>query len=145
MYETLRMIHSVLRYLILMGGIGAIIVLAGNARARAKAMSTTFLMFTHLQALTGLILYFFATPWFGMLRDNAGEVMKNKVYRFFAVEHPLMMLIAVVLITIGNSKVKKALKNETKFTPALVLFVIALLVIFAAIPWPFRDLERGWL
>lgn len=145
MYETLRMIHSVIRYIILMGGIAAIVVLAGNARARARAMSSTFLMFTHLQFLLGLVLYFFATPWFGMLRDNAGEVMKNKAYRFFAVEHPLMMLIAVVLITIGNSKVKKALKNDTKFTPAVVLYIIALLVIFAAIPWPFRDLGRGWL
>jgi NADH:ubiquinone oxidoreductase subunit 2 (subunit N) len=72
--------------------------------------------------------------------------MKNNVFRFFTVEHSLMMLIAIVLITVGHSKAKKATTDEKKFKTLAIFFTLALIIILAAIPWPFREvgMGRGW-
>lgn len=144
MYEFLKSIHSILRYIVLLGGIGAIVTILMNARGRAKMFSTIFLASTHLQVVIGLILYF-GLGWANAFKDGMGEVMKNAGQRFFAVEHITMMIIAAVLITIGNSKLKKALSSNGKLRPTLILYIIALVVIFTAIPWPFREaLGKGW-
>ncbi|HRO71827.1 MAG TPA: hypothetical protein PK951_15660, partial [Chitinophagaceae bacterium] len=71
----------------------------------------------------------------------------DKFFRFFWVEHPMFMLLAIVMITIGNSMGKKALPDEVKFKRAFWFFLIALLMILVAVPWPFRDVVgegRGW-
>jgi len=60
--------------------------------------------------------------------------MKNAISRFWAVEHVFTMLIAIILITIGHRKYKKTLKPS----PTRSLYVIALILILLAIPWPFR-------
>lgn len=74
--------------------------------------------------------------------------MKNDVARFFTMEHSVMMLIAIALITIGRITSKKAVTDEAKFKKAFTFFLIALLVILAAIPWPFMQVAKtaaiGW-
>jgi membrane protein DedA with SNARE-associated domain len=89
--------------------------------------------------LLGLVL-FFTSPKVNL----SGLDMKNPVERFFAVEHSVMMILAVILITIGYTKSKKALEENKKFKTAFTYFVIALLVLLAGIPWPFRNLGAGW-
>lgn len=94
----------------------------------------------HLQFLFGWILYFSSSKvafFDGM--------MKDALYRFFTVEHSLMMTIAMVLITIGHSKSKKKENDTAKFKTIAVFYTIALVLILAAIPWPFRAaLGAGW-
>ncbi|WP_336517448.1 hypothetical protein [Pollutibacter soli] len=78
---------------------------------------------------------------FGILTTRVPEgvsVMKDKFFRFFWVEHPVLMLIAIVLITIGRGQSKKAIPDTVKFKKAFLFFLIALIVIFLAVPWPFR-------
>ena len=146
MYEFLKVVHSITRYIVLLGGIGAIITILMAARNRTKLFSTIFLASSHLQLVIGLLLYFVYSPWFTMLKENGKEVMKNSQYRFFAVEHIAMMIIAIILVTIGHSKLKKALASNGKLSTPLILFVVALLVMLASIPWPFREaLGRGWV
>lgn len=146
MYDFLRATHSIIRYIILLGGIGAIITIIMAMRHRVRLFSTIFLVSCHIQFVIGMVLYFGFTDWFTMLKDNAKVVMKNSMYRFFTIEHTLMMLIAIVLVTIGHSKLKKALKTDGKLKPSLILFIIAIIVMLAAIPWPFREaLGRNWM
>jgi len=64
---------------------------------------------------------------------------KYKFYRFFWVEHPVTMIIAIALITIGRRNAKKPIADNLKFKRAFWFFFIALLFILAAIPWPFRE------
>ena len=72
-------------------------------------------------------------------------MMKDALYRFFTVEHSLMMTIAMVLITIGHAKSKKKENDTAKFKTIAVFYTIALVLILAAIPWPFRTaLGAGW-
>ena len=70
------------------------------------------------------------------------EIMKpeNGAVRFWAVEHITGMLIAIILITVARGKAK-ALNYKAVFW----LLLIALMIIFAVVPWPFREgIARPW-
>ena len=70
-----------------------------------------------------------------------GEVMKHSAYRFFAVEHFAGMLIGIILITVARGKAK-----VLNYKAASWLLLIALIVILATIPWPFREeVGRPWV
>jgi NADH:ubiquinone oxidoreductase subunit 2 (subunit N) len=92
----------------------------------------------HLQFLFGIILYFASAKVVFV-----EGMMKNSVLRFFALEHGLMMVIAFVLITMGFSKAKKKDNDKAKFKTLAIFYTIALVVILAAIPWPFREALGG--
>jgi uncharacterized membrane protein len=89
----------------------------------------------HLQLLLGLALYFMK-GWASML--GTPGVMSSTVMRFFAVEHLVGMLIAIVFGTLGHSLVKRASTDELKNRRQFRYFLIALVIIVASIPWPIR-------
>jgi uncharacterized membrane protein len=96
--------------------------------------------------LVGLYLLFFGR--FGIIsagKPDGVDVMKDKFFRFFWVEHPVGMLIAIVLITLGNAMAKKIVSDTTKFKKAFWFFFIALIIILATVPWPFREIGRPWI
>lgn len=72
--------------------------------------------------------------------------MKNGVLRFFAMEHALMMIIAWLLVHVGRSMVKRADTDAQKHKRSLLFFGLALVIILAMIPWPFRQvgIARQW-
>ncbi len=92
------------------------------------------LIVSHLQLLIGLGWYFMS-PAYKALKTNSAEVMGNSASRLLAVEHPLMMLIAIVLITIGWSKHKKKTEDAAKFKTFALFYGLALLFILSRIPW----------
>ena len=92
------------------------------------------LITAHIQLLIGLGWYFMS-PWFKALKSNGGEVMKDSGARLLALEHPIMMIIAIVLITIGWSKHKKQVKSEAKFKTFVTFYGLALVIILSRIPW----------
>ena len=55
--------------------------------------------------------------------------------RFFAVEHSLIMLIAIIIITIGSFKAKRVEDERKKYKTQMVYFTIGLILILAGIPW----------
>lgn len=67
--------------------------------------------------------------------SNMGTVMKDATTRLLVIEHPLTMLIAVVLITIGRAKAKKKTTDSSKFLTTAIFFGIALVLILVRIPW----------
>jgi len=105
-----------------------------------KKLATFTVLSFHLQAVLGFILYF-GNGWVSLM----GE-MKDASIRFFTVEHTLGMLIAVILVTIGSAKSKRAATDEKKFKTIAWMFGIALVLVLASIPWPFREMfaARGW-
>jgi len=92
------------------------------------------LIVSHIQLLIGLGWYFMS-PWYKALKANGSEVMGDKAARLLAVEHPLMMVIAIVFITIGWSKHKKKTEDAAKFKTFAIFYGIALLLILSRIPW----------
>jgi hypothetical protein len=99
-------------------------------------------LFTMITAHTNLLigLYQISFGRYGFTKLPEGmNIMKNKFYRFFLVEHPVGMLIAIILITLGHGMSKKAVSYELKYKKAFYYFLIALIIILATVPWPFRD------
>lgn len=92
------------------------------------------LILSHIQLLIGLGWYFMS-PWFTLLKTDAGTVMKDKTLRLLAVEHPIMMILAIVFITIGWSKHKKKTEDAAKFKTFAIFYGIGLVVILSRIPW----------
>jgi uncharacterized membrane protein YphA (DoxX/SURF4 family) len=102
---------------------------------RDKLTGLILTIFMDIQFLVGLILYAFVSPLTKAAFADFGAAMKNADIRFYAVEHILMMLIALVLVHIGRSKSKKATAPEKQHRAAAIFYIIALLLIVAAIPW----------
>lgn len=140
-YNILVSAHSGLRWLLLIALVIAVFQ-SFSKRGKFGEIKETksvliTLILTHLQLLAGLLLYFIS----GKVQFG-GNTMSNSVIRFFTVEHSLMMIIAVVLITVGYSKAKKAPKP---FKIVFNFYLLALILILVAIPWPFRTaLGAGW-
>jgi Na+/H+-dicarboxylate symporter len=102
------------------------------------------LIVAHIQLLIGLAWYFMST-WYQLLKEDAAEVMKTKEIRLLAIEHPLMMIIAITLITIGWSKHKKKTTDITKFKTFAIFYGLALVVILSRIPWSYSKNPLGLL
>ena len=144
-------IHSILRWAVLLFGLWTLInALSGVFSKRTftagdNRTSLFFMISCDIQLLLGLILYFNGM-WFNELKTNAKEVMANGALRFFAVEHALMMIIAWLLVHVGRSMVKRSVTDAQKHKRSLIYFGIAVLLILAMIPWPFRQvgIAREW-
>lgn len=127
--------HSGLRWLALgilvYAVINALLKKNKEYQSSDKTVSIITLSLVHIQVIIGLVLYFVES------RQNGLSEMSDSVSRLYSLEHPLMMLIAAVLITIGHSKAKKATESAKKFKTTYVFFGIGLLLILSRIPWPF--------
>jgi hypothetical protein len=140
MYNFLLVLHSLLRWLILLLLVLNIVRLF-NAKGPAKpGNSILLLIFSHTTLLIGLYQYFFGGFGINLFQQGA-EVMKNSATRFWAVEHITGMIISIALITVGHISLKKTGKAKR----TAILYLIALVVILASIPWPFREgIARPW-
>jgi uncharacterized membrane protein len=92
----------------------------------------------HITLLLGL--YQVAFGRFGIFTTELPEgtsAMSQGFYRFFWMEHPITMIIAIVFITVGRRVAKTAVPDEVKYRKAFWFFLMALLLILVAVPWPF--------
>lgn len=106
-----------------------------------RSWNLRLIVVTHINFLVGLYQYFFGPKGYAYLKDyTMAEVMKTSNLRFWVVEHITGMLIAVVLITITSSISKKPYDNDQQKHSKLGWFyLVALIVIIAVVPWPFRQ------
>ena len=142
MYTGLLHLHSFLRWVIL------ILLLVNIFRNYAninKPFTSTdrklslFLMISaHLTLLIGLYQLFFGRYSWSQVPAGT-NIMKDSFWRFYLIEHPFGMIVAIVLITIGNSTAKKNITDKKKHSKMGLLFLLALIIILATIPWPFRE------
>jgi uncharacterized membrane protein SirB2 len=72
--------------------------------------------------------------------------MKSSALRFWAVEHITGMVIAIVIGTIGYSRAKRSADNAVAYKRVFWGYLLALIIIFLTIPWPFRaeGIARPW-
>jgi len=139
--EILQNVHSYLAYVVL-----AILILAVfNALSgwlgkkefsmeKDLRVSLFTLILSHIQLLLGLIVYF--------VSDNSLKAIQtlgmgglNAAARLLALEHPLMNIIAIILITIGWSRHKKKEDDTAKFKSIAIFYGLGLVFILSRIPW----------
>lgn len=146
--QHVLMTHNILRWALLLFGLLSIFTAIGGymkKRAYTKAdnrWNLIFMIMCDLQLTFGLTL-FFQNGWWKMLTTSTKEVMKNGSMRFFALEHFVMMLIAWFIVHIGRVAIKRAADDQTKFKKTYIFYGIAMLIILAMIPWPFRQAGRA--
>lgn len=142
MYNAVLHLHSYWAYLVVLmifiATINSLIGLIGKRPfiARDFRISLFTLIVSHLQIVIGFVLFFVSpkVQWFNSTIDT-GVIMKNDQLRLYNLEHPLMMIIAIVLVTIGYSKHKKKLPSKSKFKTLFIFNAIALILVLAMIPW----------
>ncbi|QMU28024.1 hypothetical protein [Adhaeribacter radiodurans] len=141
MYTGLQHLHSYLAYLVLLGLLVSILTAIGGwmqnrpfaDKDRKRALLG--LIPTHLQWIIGLILYFISPLG---AANASGAAMKDANSRLYILEHPLTMIIAVVLITIGYSRAKRLKLGKARFQSIFVFYGIGLILILSRLPW------RAW-
>ena len=133
-YSIFKDLHSGLRYVVFVLVLIAIIqsLLGWFGKKPYTEVNRKVNLFTlisaHTQLLIGIVLYFLSP--FVQFNSNT---MKDATTRYFTVEHWVMMIIAIVLITIGYSKSKKAVLPEAKHKTVAIFYLIALLVVIAGL------------
>jgi hypothetical protein len=154
MYSAFLLIHSWLRWVVILVGlfaaVRAMIGVAGRKPwSSADASSGRwFSIALDFQFLIGLILYIVLSPF---IRDGWADMaatMRNAPLRFFVVEHVFGMIVALALVHVGRVKIRRATDGARKHKLAAIFFGIAIVVILLSIPWPGtpggRPLFRGF-
>jgi len=140
--QIVLVLHNILRWAVLLFGLWTLfsamsgIVSKRNYTAADSRSNFFFMLSCDIQLLLGLVLYF-TNSWFNTLK--APGTMKDAYNRFFSLEHGLLMIIALILVHAGRVSVKKAATPASKHKRTLVFFGLAIVLILAAIPWPFRE------
>ena len=141
MYSIVKTLHSYWAYLVLLililATINAIIKFIGKKEYHAKdfRLSLFTLIVMHIQLLIGIVL-FFASDYLSLIREmGMSSIMKNSSLRSNIIEHPIIMILVVILITIGYSKHKKKLTSTSKFKTIAIFYTLSLLLVLAKIPW----------
>ncbi|MCX8522374.1 hypothetical protein OF897_00360 [Chryseobacterium formosus] len=134
-YKILLSAHKGFAYLEL--GLTALFIIAlltvmfgysGKVNKLLKKVTLFTMIFFHVQFTIGIIMLVMNfTKGLDM-----GSVMKNADLRFQYVEHPFSMLIAAVLMTIINKKVKS---NDTISLGIVIMGLIAVGLFAFAFPW----------
>lgn len=145
MYGILLPIHSFLRWAILVLILVCIVkslmgMISKKPFGGSDNKISLFLMISaHTQLVVGLILYFVSPI------VSFKNVTASPDTHFFTIEHAVMMLAAIVLITLGRTTSKRASTDAGKFKRLFWYNIIALLIIFMAIPWPNMGMvHRPW-
>ena len=139
--EIIQNVHSYLAYVVLLVLIFAVVnAILGYAGDKLFTLEKDFrislfgLILAHLQLVLGLILYLVSANGLNaLLTQGIGDL--NAAARLLALEHPLINILAIILITVGWSRHKKVLEAKKKFKTIAIFYGLGLLLILSRIPW----------
>lgn len=139
MTSQLLFLHSIIRYLILLFALivslQSLISFMGKKPLKKsnKAMALVLLICCDIQLLIGLVLYS-TKGWLSALTAGGG-LMKNPVSRFWAVEHGVGMVVAIVLVHMGYTFLKRKMDDDVKLKRLFWCAFIALAIFVTMTPW----------
>lgn len=132
----MKTIHSYWAYIalaiLIIACVNAIVGYTSKKEFKNKDLRISLftLIVMHIQLLIGLGWYFMS-PWYKSMK----EVGIDASNRLMAVEHPIFMIVAIILITMGWSKHKKKATDTEKFKTIALFYSLALLLVLSRIPW----------
>ena len=139
MYTGIQHLHSGIAYLALLALVVVIFyMLIGSLSNREftekdRKIGLIAFILSHIQLLVGLILYFISPLGLEML--SSGSAMSDSAARLLALEHPLINIIAIVVISVGYIRAKKMSISRAKFRSIYMMYAIGLVLILSRIPW----------
>ena len=135
MYEIIKQIHSGWAYLafllLVIAVVNSIIGLLSKKEytAKDKKIGLYALGAIHIQLVIGFIIYFVSPLGF------SGFSMSDSALRLTSMEHPLINVLGIVLMTIGWVKHKKLTSSESKFKTVAIYYGLGFVLILSRIPW----------
>jgi len=129
MYSATLIVHSWLRWAAILAGIAAVVSATPRHGAGSKA-GLWFTILLDVQLLVGLALYLFISPNTTAAMHDFGAAMHTPATRFFLVEHPFGMIIAIALAHVGK------IRGDRGAPHAKTFLALSLLVLLASQPWP---------
>lgn len=151
LYNVVLEIHSIFRWIVILTVLFALIrAITGLSFKRGymaldNRAGLWFTIAMDIQMLLGIVLYFFLSPITTRALQNFSSVAGSSAGRFFSFEHVIAMVIAVVIAHIGRRMVQRAPSALQKHRRTLIWFGLSLLIVLAAIPWPFLSYGRPLL
>jgi len=152
MYSIVLTLHSLVRWIVVILALAAVVrAFIGWLGKQAwtpldDRLGMWYTISLDVQLLLGLVLYIFLSPLAQAAFRDFGAAMSNPVLRFFAVEHILTMVVAVILAHVGRALSRRATEAQARHRRAVILYGLATLVILVAVPWPFMTgVGRPWI
>jgi hypothetical protein len=142
MYPTVLTIHSILRWIILLAGLLAVArACAGwtGGRPWTDTDNRAGIWFTaslDLQLLVGLLLYLALSPLTQLAMADPAAAMGNSGLRFWLVEHPFGVVLALVFAHVGRVRIRRASADKSRHRIAAIFFGIAFVAVLLSTPWP---------
>lgn len=137
----IKMLHSGWAYITLLvlifAVVNAVIGLTSKKEFKDKDLRVSLftLIVSHIQLIIGLLALFVSAQFEYVLDNGMGAAMKEPLIRLAVIEHPLMMILAIVLITMGFSKHKKQTTDNGKFKTIATYYGLALIFVLSRLPW----------
>nr|WP_294859797.1 hypothetical protein [uncultured Fluviicola sp.] len=147
MYSTLIFLHSLTRWLVVISLIYAIYRAYRGFRLQKtftkadnsiRHWTTTI---AHVQLIIGILVYT-QSPSINYFWKHTKVAINNWDVTFYSLIHAFLMLLAIVVLTIGSAKAKRMGTDREKFRTMLIWFLVAFILIFIAIPWPFSPFSN---
>jgi heme A synthase len=148
MYELTLIAHNLMRWVVLALAVFALVRIYMGLFGKKEWTDTDrkalsfYSIGMDIQLLLGLLLYFVVSPFMANIRSNFGGAMSDSSLRFFAVEHLLMMVVAVVLAHVAVVMAKRANLSSSKFRQGAIWLTLSVLAVLVSIPWAQRPLVR---
>lgn len=138
MYTGFQHLHSYIAYIVLAVLLGVFFYALNNFiknkafTESARKISLVGLIAAHIQLLIGLVLYFISPMG---ISNFSGEAMGDAMSRLYMLEHPLTMIIGIILITVGYSKAKNGKDDSGRYKKILIYYGLGIFLILLRIPW----------
>ncbi len=149
-FELVLSLHSILRWGVVISGLLVLqqglagLMAGGDVGPLGRRLRLAFLICIDLQLLLGLVLWA-TSPTVASARVDMGAAMKDHDLRYFAVEHGLLMLVAVVVVHVGRIAAKRAGTSRAEHLRTAIYAGVALALIALRTPWPFMEPGRPWI
>ena len=151
-YSLVLILHNLNRWLVLIIGFWATgqVLHGWISRQPWQPSNTTlvrsFANLLNLQFVLGLILYLLPGAFIQSLLQTVpwAQIMQQLLLRFFTLEHPIQMLIAIAFAHGALSTARRLQNERRRFGWTATLLILAMLLILTAIPWPGLPYGRPW-
>ena len=140
-YEVALILHSWVRWAVV---IFAFVVTNAGFRGFRDGNAWTpvdekrqiaLLAFADLQLVVGALLYLLWSPLARAFVSDPGHFIHDHTIRFFGLEHPFMMLVAIVLLHVGRSRSKKV-EGPRRHRVVAIFGALAVFAMITSVPWP---------
>jgi hypothetical protein len=139
LYTSLLFLHNLVRWVVL----GAAVMTL--AKPLEKRPGLVLVASIDSQVLIGLAMYTAVSPITQLALANMKDAMKDHALRFWAVEHPFAMLIALAAVHVGRVMAKRATDDAARKKRVVRSTAIALVALVVGMPWPFLPYGRSLL